>query len=59
MTLTNDNVKEWLLELSNQMLNKYNVKDFSNTLSESDWLEDYLGYTIQDTIDSEIQYWEE
>lgn len=59
MVLTNSNIKEWKDKLNEMMSVKTGTSDYSECLKDDEWLDEYIGYTCQDAVDDEIQYWDE
>lgn len=54
MELTSENIIDWKLKLNIKMLLQIGVTNFSETLTNKEWLEMYIGDTVQDVIDNEV-----
>jgi hypothetical protein len=60
MILTKNNLQEWKTKLNNLMFKRYQIVGFAEGAnSDEQWLEDYLGYDVEDAIDGEVECWEE
>lgn len=58
MILTEDNLQEWKECLSKEMKEQHNVPDYGNTLSDNEWIKDYLGDDTQLAIEEEVECWD-
>lgn len=59
MILTKENIQEWKIVLDMQFKKQYNIEKFSETKRDSEWIDDFLGYGVQDAINEEIECWSE
>lgn len=59
LELTKENIAEWKAELRKEMLERHTIDRYDETLSDEDWLADYIGQTPDDVIDGETESWEE
>jgi len=60
--LTEENYEMFMIALDIEFERQYpkaGLNEYSKTLSKEDWLKEYLGATIQNVIDGEVECWEE
>jgi hypothetical protein len=59
MILTKDNIKEWKSVLDKEMFKQTKFPNYSQTLSDEDWIDINEGESVQEVIDNEMSYWTE
>lgn len=57
MKLSRENLSEWKEELDIEFKNQYGVENFSETLSDEQWIDYWDGDEVQDVIDAEVSCW--
>lgn len=54
MILTKENIVEWKKSLDQKMYSQHQIQDFSDCISDKQWVEDYEGLEEQRAIDTVI-----
>lgn len=55
MRLNKENIEEWKIQLNKEAL-KIDFKEFEETLSNEQWLNDYENWTPEDVLTEECFY---
>lgn len=52
ISLTEDNISEWLTELDAKMLDQFGIADYSKTFTHAQWLAEFEWSTTDAAIDN-------
>jgi hypothetical protein len=58
MILQENNLLEWKKALDKKMKDRYDIDDYSGCLRDSEWLEEYIGYSEEQAIEDETDNWD-
>lgn len=56
MILENSNIAQWKKELDSYMKIMTGVEDFSETMTDDEWLDTSIGQTAKEVVDAELSY---
>ena len=57
LILTKENLKEWKLKLDQKMYDLCSIFNYSECVSDDEWLSDMEGYSVSEAVDIEIDSW--
>lgn len=52
MKLEDSNIVEWKKKLDEAMMNAYGIEEYSKTMTDDEWLDEFIGFTPEETIES-------
>lgn len=58
LKLTESNIDTWKQRFGAEINNHYGIPGYEQTLSDDDWLNQYLGYTVEEAVTEEVNSWE-
>lgn len=59
MNLSEKNIEEWKASITKLVKDKFGIEDYGNCMSNKEWLENHKGYSEEEALEEERQYWDE
>jgi hypothetical protein len=58
LKLTESNIQTWKERFGSEISTRYGIPGYEQTLPDDDWLNQYLGYTVEEAVEQEVNSWE-